>query len=161
LTGPSDVFAPVDFERQTLRDGLAAAGFDFAQLAVFSWIGVTMYLTLDAIQTTLATMAQCRAGTRVMLSYSQPPAALEGLTAQIAAAFAGLAAELGEPFVSRFLPGEIEQLLRGRGFGEIADFGPQEALVAYFEGRADVDIAGAQRLVAATVGRLRQTRKGA
>jgi O-methyltransferase involved in polyketide biosynthesis len=126
-----------------------------------SWIGVTMYLTLDAIQTTLATMAQCRAGTRVVLSYNQPPAALEGLTAQIAAAFAGLAAELGEPFVSRFLPGEIEQLLRGHGFGEIADFGPQEARAAYFQGRADVDIAGAQRLVAATVGRVRQTRKGA
>jgi methyltransferase (TIGR00027 family) len=154
------VFAPVDFERQTLRDGLAAAGFDFAQLAVFSWIGVTMYLTLDAIQTTLATMAQCRAGTRVVLSYNQPPG-LEGLTAQIAAAFAGLAVGLGEPFVSRFLPGEIEQLLRGHGFGEIADFGPQEARAAYFQGRADVDIAGAQRLVAATARRLRQTRKGA
>jgi methyltransferase (TIGR00027 family) len=145
------VFAPVDFERQTLREGLAAAGFDVGQLAVFSWVGVTMYLTLDAINATLATMAGCRAGTRVVLTYNQPLAALAGTTAQIAAAFAGIAAEMGEPFVSRFLPGQIDQLLRRHGFGEIADFGPDEARATYFQGRTDVEIAGAQRLVAATV----------
>jgi methyltransferase (TIGR00027 family) len=145
------VFAPVDLERQTLREGLEEAGFDFGQQAVISWLGVTMYLTLDAIQATLATMAKCRAGTRVVLTYNQPPVVLEGLTARIAAAFAGLAAEMGEPFVSRFLPGEIQQLLRGHGFGDIVDFGPHEARAAYFQGRDDIDIAGAQRLVAATV----------
>ena len=145
------VFAPVDVERQTLREGLERAGFDFGQLAVFSWVGVTMYLTLDAISATLATMAGCRAGSRVVLTYNQPPAVLGGTTAQIAAAFAGIAAEMGEPFVSRFLPGQIDQLLRGHGFGEIAGFGPDQARAAYFQGRTDVDIAGAQRLIAATV----------
>ena len=145
------VFAPVDFERQTLRQGLEQAGFDFRQLVVFSWVGVTMYLTLDAISATLATMAGCRAGSRVVLTYNQPPAVLGGTTARIAAAFAGIAAEMGEPFVSRFLPGQIDQLLREHGFGEIADFGPDEARASYFQDRADVDIAGAQRLIAATV----------
>jgi methyltransferase (TIGR00027 family) len=42
------VFTPVDFEHQTLREGLEDAGFAFRRSAVFSWIGVTMYLTLDA-----------------------------------------------------------------------------------------------------------------
>ena len=141
----------MDFERQTLREGLEQAGFDFGQRAVFSWVGVTMYLTLDAISATLATMAGCRAGSRVVLTYNQPPAVLRGTTAQIAAAFAGIAAEMGEPFVSRFLPGQIHQLLREHGFGEIADFGPDEARAVYFQGRTDVEIAGAQRLIAATV----------
>ncbi len=145
------VFAPVDFERQTLREGLEQAGFDFGELAVFSWVGVTMYLTLDAIHAALATMARCRPGTGVVLTYNQPPAALAGSTAQIAAAFAGLAAEMGEPFISRFLPGQIAQLLHEHGFGQVTDFGPDEARAAYFRGRADIEIAGAQRLVAATV----------
>lgn len=145
------VFAPVDFERQTLREGLELAGFDFGQLAVFSWVGVTMYLTLDAIHAALATMAQGRPGTRVVITYNQPPAALTGSTAQIAAAFARLAAEMGEPFISRFLPGEIAQLLHEHGFGQITDFGPDEARAAYFPGQGDVEIAGAQRLVAATL----------
>jgi hypothetical protein len=37
------------------------------------------------------------------------------------------------------------------GFGEITDFGPDEARASYFQGRTDIDIAGAQRLIAATV----------
>jgi hypothetical protein len=48
-----------------------------------------MYLTLDAINATLAMMAGCRPGTRVVLTYNQPQAALAGTTAQIAATFAG------------------------------------------------------------------------
>ena len=147
------VFAPVDFERQTLREGLERAGFDFGRPAVFSWIGVTMYLSPEAIQATLATVARSRAGTRLVLTYNQPPTALTGATAQIAATFAGLAAELGEPFVSRFTPAEIARLLHGHGFGDITDFGPDEARAVYFQGRADVEIAGAQRLAAATLTR--------
>jgi methyltransferase (TIGR00027 family) len=145
------VFAPVDFERQPLREGLEQAGFDFGQPAVVSWVGVTMYLTLDAIHTTLATLAQCRPGSRVVLTYNQPPAVLTGSTAQIAATFAGLAADMGEPFRSRFLPAEITQILRQHGFGQLTEFGPDEARAAYFPGRADAEIAGAQRLIAATV----------
>jgi methyltransferase (TIGR00027 family) len=151
------VFAPVDFERQTLRDGLEQAGFDFGQRAVFSWMGVTMFLTLDAIHATLATTAQCRPGTRVVLSYSQPPAVPAGGTAPIAGTFAGLAAEMGEPFISRFRPGEMTQLLHEHGFGQITGFGPDQARAAYFPaqtsfpGQADSEVARAQRLVAATL----------
>jgi len=78
-------------------------------------------------------------------------AALTSNDAQITATFAGLAAKMGEPFISRFLPAEMAQLLRRHGFGEITDFGPDEARAAYFAGRPDVEIAGAQRLIAATV----------
>jgi methyltransferase (TIGR00027 family) len=145
------VFAPVDFERQTLREGLEQAGFDFGQRAVFSWVGVTMYLTLDAIHATLATIARCRPGTGVVLTYNLPAAALTGRTAQIAATFAGLAAEMGEPFLSRFLPDEMARLLREYGFEQIRDFGPDEARAAFFSGHTDIDIAGAQRLIAATL----------
>ena len=148
---PGLVFAPVDFERQTLRQGLEQAGFSFEEQAVFSWLGVTMYLTLDAIHATLETMAQCRAGTRVVLTYNQPADVLTSSDAQITAAMAGLAAKMGEPFISRFRSAEIARMLRRHGFGEITDFGPDEARAAYFPRHADVEIAGAQRLVAATV----------
>jgi methyltransferase (TIGR00027 family) len=145
------VFAPVDFERQTLRGGLEAAGFDFGQPAVFSWIGVTMYLTLDAIHATLATLAQCAPGTRVVLTYNQPPDTLAGIGAQMSARFAMLATDLGEPFISLFRPAEIEQLLDAHGYADITQFGAGEARAAYFQGRADVQITGAQWLVAVTV----------
>jgi methyltransferase (TIGR00027 family) len=41
-------FTPVDFEIQTLEDGLRRAGFDTSKAAFFSWLGVTMYLTSSA-----------------------------------------------------------------------------------------------------------------
>jgi O-methyltransferase involved in polyketide biosynthesis len=33
-------FAPVDFERQSLADGLSAAGFQASRPAFFQWLGV-------------------------------------------------------------------------------------------------------------------------
>ena len=145
------VLAPVDFEHQTLSEGLEDSGFDFARSALFSWIGVTMYLTLDAIKATLATIAQCLPGSRVVLTYNQPHHALDGFSLQVTSAFSAIAAEMGEPFVSLFVPGEIDVLLGDHGIGEIMHFGPDEARVAYFNGRDDVEIAGAQRLAVGTV----------
>jgi methyltransferase (TIGR00027 family) len=152
LTSPPNLaFVPADLERQPLRDALAAAGFDGGAPAVFSWLGVTMYLRLEAIQATLATVANCAAGTRIVLTYNQPQVALQGLGAQVEAVIARVVGDLGEPFVSLFTPGEAEQLLRGHGFGEVTHFGPGEALATYFSGRTDVRLGGAQRLIAATV----------
>jgi methyltransferase (TIGR00027 family) len=145
------VFAPVDFERQTLRAGLEAAGFDFGAPAVFSWIGVTMYLTLEAIEATLATVAACPAGSRIVLTYNRPGSALTGMGLETQTVLARIAGEMGEPIISRFEPNEIDRLLRGLGFDQIEDFGPDEAVRTYFAGRDDVRFGGAQRLVVATV----------
>ena len=57
-------WAPVDFERQTLAEGLLAAGFDGARPAVFSWLGVTQYLTRSAIDDTLRFVASLAARAR-------------------------------------------------------------------------------------------------
>ena len=145
------VFTPNDFERQTLREGLTGAGFDFSRAAVFSWVGVTMYLTLDAIEATLATISECRPGSRVALTYNQPHHILDEVSLQVTQTFQAIATELGEPFVTFFVPGAIEALVRNHGFDDIAHFGPEEARSAWFGGATDVAIAGAQRLLAATV----------
>ena len=59
--------------------------------------------------------------------------------------------EAGEPFLSLFIPKEIEALLREIGFADIMHFGPEEAVRTYFPGRTDVRFGGAQRLIVATV----------
>jgi methyltransferase (TIGR00027 family) len=149
------VYAPVDFEIQTLREGLGAVGFGFGQPAVFSWLGTVQFLTLDAIKATLGTVSACLAGSRVVVTYNQPLSAVQGVAAQVSAAFVGIATEMGEPFVSRFLPDQIAQLLRQHGFGDTADFGPEDARVRYFEGRTEVDVGGAERIITATVAQSR------
>jgi methyltransferase (TIGR00027 family) len=153
VTCPANlVFAPMDFETQALRDGLEAAGFDFGARAVFSWIGVTMYLTIGAIEATLATVAACAAGTGIVLTYNLPASAFRGPRQESRNVVADIAAEMGEPFVTAFEPAEAEELMRRHGFDEIVHFGPAEALATYFAGRDDVHIHGAQRLMVAKVG---------
>src|SRR5690242_12376481 len=70
------VFTPIDFERQTLEDGLREAGFRFAEPAVLSWIGVTMYLTREAISATLDSVARCAGGSRLVMTYNLPTSAM-------------------------------------------------------------------------------------
>ncbi len=42
---PSSVtYAAINFERQTLSDGLRAAGFESLEPTFFAWLGVSMYL---------------------------------------------------------------------------------------------------------------------
>ena len=141
----------MDFERQTLRAGLEAAGFDFAAPAVFSWIGVTMYLTDAAIRAMLATIASCPVGTQVVVTYIVPQSTLGGLGLTIETTLRRIVAELGEPMISLFEPAEIERLLRELGFGEIVHVGPEEAIRTYFAGRPEVRFGGAERLVVAAV----------
>lgn len=152
ITPPANLtYAPIDFESQTLREGLSAAGFDIAAPAVFSWIGVTMYLTIDAIQSTLATVATCASGSRLVLTYNQPQSALQGRALELEVTIRKFANETGEVFLSLFTPEEMEKLLLQHGYGEISHFGPEEAVRAYFPGRSDVRFGGAQRLIVATV----------
>lgn len=149
--GPNLVFAPVDFERQHLGDGLRDAGFDFGSPAVFAWIGVTMFLTLSAIAETLDVIAGCAHGTRVVLTYNQPQDQLAGIGAETQAALTRVVDTMGEPMITFFTPANIEELLRQHGFGEFVHVGPDEARALYFEGRSDVVLGGAQRLITGTV----------
>jgi methyltransferase (TIGR00027 family) len=150
---PNVTFAPIDFERQTLRQGLERAGVDFDQPTIVCWVGVTMYLTPEAIEATLATVTQFPASSRLVLTYNLPLSALCGAAKRTHTVLYNTAADMGEPFVSLFRPGEIERLLRRYGYTQIEHFGPKEALAAYFPGRQDVRFGGAQRLVTATIER--------
>jgi methyltransferase (TIGR00027 family) len=145
------IYAAVDFETQTLRDGLVAADFDFGAPAIFSWIGVTMYLTKDAIMSTLETVHAAAPKSRIILTYNRPVSALRSGDAGTARTLRQITQEMGEPFISLFEPAEIEQLLIKMGFVDVVHFGPNEAVRTYFQGRSDIRLHGSQYLVIATV----------
>jgi methyltransferase (TIGR00027 family) len=145
------VFVPVDFERQSLPDGLREGGFSFLRPAVFSWLGVTMYLTRGAIARTLSAIARCAAGTRVVLTYNLPDRVLDDHAVRVTSAMRSIAASFGEPFVSLFERSEMDALLREAGLEPVEHVGRDEARIRYLRGRQDVDLAGAQVLVTAAV----------
>jgi methyltransferase (TIGR00027 family) len=142
-------YASVDFERQTLRAGLLAAGVDFGLPTIVSWIGVTMYLTAEAIDATLATVAEFPPPSRLAMTYNVPQSALSGIGEATVTVLSGVVAGMGEPFVSLFRPDEVDRLVRRHGYTDIEHFGPDEARATYFLGRNDVIIASAQRLLSA------------
>ena len=147
------VFAPVDFERQALGTALEQAGFTFQEPAVFSWLGVTMYLTLDAIDLTLSTIAEGVDETRVVLTYNQPDQVLDDDAVRVTSAMRPIAAGFGEPFVTFFTREEIDAKLREHGFDEIEHVGREEARARYFREHQGVEIAGALALASAVVRR--------
>jgi methyltransferase (TIGR00027 family) len=63
------IFAPIDFESETLHSGLTRAGLDWSQSAFFSWLGVTMYLAVESIEATLSTVASCAPGSEIVFTY--------------------------------------------------------------------------------------------
>jgi methyltransferase (TIGR00027 family) len=148
---PGLVFAPIDFERQTLEDGLRAAGFDFDERAVLSWIGVTMYLTREAISATLVSVSRCASGSRLVMTYNLPPSSMTAFDRRVTTSLQKVAIAVGEPFISLFTPEEIGRLVKWSGFVRVKHFGPEEARRIYLDGRPDVQVAGAQRVICASV----------
>jgi methyltransferase (TIGR00027 family) len=114
------IFAPVDFERQSLAEGLATAGFQGDRPAFFQWLGVVHYLTRDAIFATLDFIARIPASA-VVFDYTEPIErhSLERRARLLAAA--EQAAARGEPWLSFFDPAELAVLLRDKGFATIED----------------------------------------
>jgi methyltransferase (TIGR00027 family) len=138
-------FAPVDFERESLGDGLAKAGLDRTRPAFFIWLGVVPYLTRAAVLSSLDIMAALPAS-EVVFDYSEPlenyPPEARPRVEQMAAR----AAQTGEPWLSYFSPREISELLMLRGFGEIEDLGPSDIAARYFGRTGEPNRAGAHVL---------------
>lgn len=122
-------FAPVDFEHESLADGLRAAGFDREAPAVFVWLGVVMYLTRDAIMTTLRYIADQNSATVVVFDYLYPPSAAQAGAAQQQRADRVAAA--GEPWLTFFTAPGLTDDLRAIGFEDVEDLSAPELLARY------------------------------
>jgi methyltransferase (TIGR00027 family) len=127
-------FAPVDFEREALPHGLAAAGFDPAKQTFFTWLGVVPYLTEQAVYSTLGFIAQLPGGAHVVFDYGNPPSSGPGQREYAAAreALAARVASVGETFRSDFESDDLHAKLRELGFREIEDLGPALIRERYF-----------------------------
>lgn len=125
-------FAPVDFERETLGEGLAAAGFDPAQRSFFAWLGVVPYLTEEAVFATLRYIAGLPGGAAVVFDYSNPPDSFSPEMRAVYDARAAHVAEAGEAWVSHFGTSELRVRLMALGFTDVEDLGPPQIAARYF-----------------------------
>ncbi|HYL29284.1 MAG TPA: class I SAM-dependent methyltransferase, partial [Gemmatimonadales bacterium] len=71
---PEVTFVPVDFERDSLADRLREAGLDRDSPVFFAWLGVSMYLTGEAFESTVRSAAAYAAGSAIAFDYALSPA---------------------------------------------------------------------------------------
>ena len=153
---PSLRFVPVDFERVGLAEGLARAGFDAQAPAVFSWLGVTMYLDEGAVAETLRFIAGCARGSVVLLEHAVPLSSLPPIARVVVGQMIARIGERGAPWKSFFEPAVLAVLadmLTSLGFGSSTTWTPDELNQRYLANRSDGLHIGATptRLVLATV----------
>jgi len=129
---------PVDFESgDDWWERLAADGFNPRQPAVIASMGVSMYLTREAILATLRQVASLAAGSTLVMSFLLPieltdPEVRPGIERAAAGAKAS-----GTPFISFFTPREMLALARDAGFKEVRHVSASTLAQRYFSERTD------------------------
>jgi methyltransferase (TIGR00027 family) len=113
-------YIPVDFETDALAERLIQGGYDPAQPAIVSWLGVTVYLTRLAISETLAILGRLAAGTEIVLDYLVPAEMRDSDGRTYAELVMPIAAQQGEPWLTFFTPDEMTVMLNESGFDAVA-----------------------------------------
>ena len=128
-------FVPIDFETDTLSDALVRAGFDASHPAQFSMLGVTPYLTHNAIVDTLRAVARLPKDSEVVFDYARTPAdeerrvAIEEINTKLSA--------WGEPLRSQFDPEALEREVLDLGFSQVRNFDAATLGARYLRGMCD------------------------
>jgi methyltransferase (TIGR00027 family) len=142
---PNNVeFIAIDFEQTSLADGLKAAGVDFSRKTFLSCLGVTMYLSEDAVEALFMVAADFPAGSEIVFTYLQASRGAESALAQ-------RVGDLGEPWTFHIDPGALAHKLNALGFRGLEELDPRDADALYFRGRTDGLHAPSKRGIAAAV----------
>ena len=108
-------FVPVDFTKDSLEERLIAAGFNSTAKSFFSWLGVTYYLSAEAIDAMLSALSSlCADGSTLVFDYPDEnffDAPEKRVQNTIMMAEAG-----GEPMKTALSYSELEKLLAKHGF---------------------------------------------
>ena len=133
ITEPRHVsYVAHDFEHGSMTAALEAAGLDPGKRTFVLWLGVTPYLTEEAVFATLSELARLPGGAEVVFDYANPPDATnEANTRNFHREMAERVAASGEPFRGYFDSAELHARARELGFSDIEDL-DRAALVARY-----------------------------
>ncbi len=132
-------FVPVDFEQESLAEVLTRSSYNPQALSFFSWLGVTYYLTREAIFATLRAIADIApAGSAVIFDYLDNDAFVPEKAAKRVQVMIRDARQIaGEPMITGFDPSTLAADLAGLGFYLQENLSPTEIEERYFKGRTD------------------------
>lgn len=130
-------FVSVNFEISSWWDELLKAGFDLNKPAVVACTGVSLYLSKEAIITTLRQLATLAAGSTLAVAFYLPMDLLDEEDKFLQQIAEKGAREAGTPFVSFFTPDEILALAKEARFKQAKTTSAKDMEQLYFANRTD------------------------
>ncbi|AGK99818.1 class I SAM-dependent methyltransferase [Desulfoscipio gibsoniae] len=131
-------FVPVDFTKENLSAALTRSSYDPKALSFFSWLGVTYYLSREAVFATLRAFADVApAGSTVIFDYIDSDAFVPGRVAERLQVAIEKARQWGEPMTTGFDPSMLTSDLVNLGLRLHEDLSPSDIQGRYFQGRTD------------------------
>lgn len=116
---------------------LVEAGLDPHLPTFVSGLGVTMYLHQEAVRSTLAEVSGLAASVEVVADYIVPESLRDDAASMYAKEVGGFARERGEPWLSTFTPGDLDEAMGALGFTGIEHLAQREWLPAGLWERTD------------------------
>jgi len=130
-------FVPVNFEISSWWDQLLKAGFDTKKPSVIVCVGVSVYLTKEAITSMLKQIASLEPGSKLALGFSLPTEFLDKEDRPIQELAKQGTREAGTPMLSYFTPDEILALAHEVGFKSSNIISAKDIKKYYFTNRTD------------------------
>ena len=136
ITVPENVtFVGFDFEQQSLAEALKAGGVSQDKMTFFTWLGVTMYLTDEAICESLAVLGAYPIGSQVVLDFISPSYVKGGKVKKDSVRdLQEVVAQMGEPMKSKYFVPELDERLKAAGFKDVNFLTPQWLVDNYLGG---------------------------
>lgn len=130
-------FVPVDFSRDNMADKLLAAGFDPARPTLFTILGVTYYLTLEAFEKTIELMDILSSGQSAIILDYPDKMRLDAHTPERVLQLARMTQQLGESMSEGFSFEEMRAVFARHHFDIQKHLSPKEIQLYYFSNRKD------------------------
>jgi methyltransferase (TIGR00027 family) len=131
-------FIPVDFSREDLGAALKGSSYDLQASSFFSWLGVTYYLSRQALLDTFRAVAAVAApGSSIIFDYLDAAACDPDRASKQVRILMDLVEGVGEPMISGFEPSKLAEDLAQAGLRLVEDLGPEGIQARFFAGRAD------------------------
>ncbi|MEO8694312.1 MAG: class I SAM-dependent methyltransferase [Acidimicrobiales bacterium] len=130
-------FVAVDFERDGLRARLVEGGWDASAPTFWSWLGVAMYLTDDAVMNTLRFVADGAAGTTIVMNFTIHDDEVTPDDLALRRVAAPGVARQGEPWINFYRPAELVERVRALPYTSVESVDPAVFRTRYFDNRDD------------------------
>jgi methyltransferase (TIGR00027 family) len=143
------VYVPIDFDAESLEECLFKSGYDEQLKTLFIWEGVTYYITAEAVDRTLAFVAnRSGAGSSIIFDYADAAVVNGTVKRGEASSMQRYQRLTGEGMVFGIEKGTIEAFLEERGFYRIKNVTHDLLKKAYFQNR---EVAPVYAIVSAVV----------